>query len=246
MKAFQRILIAVVVLIVGVPVVAVVGFSIWWHHVTTGPDVREVTRSAEFQQQRAGTVAILEQTLGAFVSTAPKGIRLATSVRDRCGNESSFFGERPQMSCQRDIVVYLAFDGNPAATQRTWDKSLAAVHWRPAPEYHGDTYRQYHYEFVDSPPVRLTWSTRPKAPEPIGDFEKGLPSAYRDAISLEDQPVDVAKVYQDGYAAHRYIAELSAGSQYYPQSPKAPRSPDPTPSPTWNGCYGGHGDCPGG
>jgi 2-keto-4-pentenoate hydratase/2-oxohepta-3-ene-1,7-dioic acid hydratase in catechol pathway len=68
---------------------------------------------------------------------------------------------------------------------------------------------------------------------------------YGDQVTLEQQPVDLAAVYRDGYAYHRHVAELRVSARYYPAAPKAPESPAPTPSSTWNGCFGGH-NCPGG
>jgi hypothetical protein len=65
---------------------------------------------------------------------------------------------------------------------------------------------------------------------------------YGDQVTLEQQPVDLATVYRDGYAHHRHVAELRVSARYYPA---APESPAPTPSSTWNGCFGGH-NCPGG
>jgi hypothetical protein len=149
MKVLQRVLIAVVVLVVSVPVVAVLGFSLWWHHVTTGPDVRKESQSAKARQQRTATVAILDETVTAFVSTAPSGTRLATSVNDSCGSDTGFLGERPQMFCRRDVVVYLAFDGDQAGIQRTWTSGLAAHHWKRS-ERPPTGVQQYFYEFADS------------------------------------------------------------------------------------------------
>jgi hypothetical protein len=247
MKVLQRVLIAVVVLIVAVPVVAVVGFSLWWHHVTTGPDVRKEVRTSAFQKQRASTVAILDQDLATFVSTAPRGARMARAVFDTCGRETAFFGERPQMTCNRQVSVYLALDGDLTGLQRTWTESLAAAHWRKGDEQPPAGYQTYNFEFVESPSVRVVWNTRPKAPEPARGFQNGIPQADSGTrIMLEQQPADLAKVFQDGYAHHRYVVELSTSAQYYPTAPKAPRSPSPTPSSPWDGCYGGHGNCPGG
>jgi hypothetical protein len=237
MKVLQRVLIAVVVLVVSVPVVAVLGFSLWWHHVTTGPDVRKESQSAKARQQRTATVAILDETVTAFVSTAPSGTRLATSVNDSCGSDTGFLGERPQMFCRRDVVVYLAFDGDQAGIQRTWTSGLAAHHWKRS-ERPPTGVQQYFYEFADSPRVQLQWGTRPKEPEHPR-------IAFTDEITVEQQPVDVAEVYRDGYARHRYVVELAAGSQYYPEAPKAPRSPAPAPGSPGHGCFNGH-DCPGG
>jgi hypothetical protein len=68
------------------------------------------------------------------------------------------------MTCERDIRSYLAFDGDLGGVQRAWTTSLAAVHWKQQQEQVSGPDQQYSYEFADSPPVRLQWSTRPTTP----------------------------------------------------------------------------------
>lgn len=239
MKLFLRVLIGVILLIAAIPTVGIIAVSLLLRYDTTGPDVRKVTRSAPFRQQRAASVAVLDQNVAAFTGTAPKGTRLATEVLDQCGSGAAFFGERPAMTCERQVSVFLAFDGNLPALRRSWNRSLAAVAWKPSEDRPAGADQQFSYQYADSPSVLLQWSTR-------GDIPTGAPSGdYTSGVTLEQQPVDVAALYRDAYAHHRYVVDLTTSAQYYPRTPTAPRSPAPSPSTTWNGCFNGH-DCPGG
>lgn len=239
MKLFLRVLIGVILLVAAIPTVGIIAVSLWLRYDTSGPDVRKVTRSDSFRQQRAASVAVLDQNMAAFTGTAPHGTRLATEVLDQCGSAAAFFGERPAMTCERHVSVFLAFDGDLAALRRSWNRSLAAVAWEPSEDHPAGAYQQFSYRYADSPSVLLHWSTR-------GDTLTGPPAGdYTSEVTLEQQPVDMAALYRDAYAHHRYVVELSTSAQYYPRTPAAPRSPAPSPGTTWNGCFNGH-HCPGG
>jgi hypothetical protein len=61
------------------------------------------------------------------------------------------------------------------------------------------------------------WHSRPAAPTPVSDFEKGIPSKnYKDYLTLEQRPVDLAVLYRDAYARHRYVVEIRLLDPYYP------------------------------
>jgi hypothetical protein len=240
MKTVSRVVVAVLVLVVTVPVVLIVGVGIWLHFAWAAPDIHQQIKSADFQQRHTAAIAGTDEATVTFFTTAPRGTRLADSVRDRCAATSDVFGAKPTTKCDRRVVVYLAFNGDLAAVQRTWSRNLAPTGWagpeQPAPA----TIQRF-----DSATgtALITWHTRPQIDRTVGDFERGVPETdYDHQVTLEQKPIDVADVYQDAYAQNRYLAEIAIDEAYYPGAPL----PSPTPTRSWTGCFGGHGHCPGG
>jgi hypothetical protein len=244
MKVLPRVLIAVVVLVVGVPVVLGAGLAIWMHFAWAPPDVNKQVKSAELRREHAAAVTRSDQAVATFGSTAPHATKLATAVRDRCDVESAALAAKPTTHCRREVTVYLGLDGDQAGLQRTWTRSLAAAGWKErAPVTKPAAIQQYANDDRRNAEVRLEWRAKATPDIPFGDFQKGIRDIdYDGQVTLEEQPVDLAEVYQDGFARHRYVVALSTIDQYYPARPQ----PSPTTVSPHQVCFSGQGDCPGG
>src|SRR5947208_1491094 len=129
MKTFERVLIAVVVLVVGVPVVLAGGLAVWLHFASAPPDIHRQIKSADFEQRHTAAVADTDQAAVTFFGAAPHGTRLATAVRDQCTAETGSFGAKPVTSCNREVVLFMAFDGDRATVEHAWRRNLAAAGW---------------------------------------------------------------------------------------------------------------------
>ena len=210
MKVAVGTLTTVAILAVGLPLAILTYVHFAW----AGPDVRQESKKAEAQRRHTSVASMMDRSLATVAGAAPHATRLASAIRDYCDNEVTSFGAKPQMRCSRTVTVYLAFDGDQAEVERAWAKSLAVADWTWSDSM--ITYQRFGSRVAGYPAVVVTWSTRPQPPYVAGNFAKGTPDKdTHDQVTLEQRPVDVAKLYQDAYVRHRYVADLEMSDHYY-------------------------------
>lgn len=192
-----------------------IGLAAVQRFVRVTPDVHEQVESGGFQQRHTAVVTATDRSLATFVGASPHGIKLAASIYDRCLGAPHAIGGKSTIQCQRNDIVYMAFDGDSAALQKAWDKASPPTAGKIGSRVVRRARSKFGSDQDGNPSVNVVWKIGPTPPKPFIDFERGIP--YQDGkgqLTPEQHPVDVASVYQQAYAHHKYVVEVSVLERY--------------------------------
>jgi hypothetical protein len=178
------------------------------------------------------------------------------------------FSRYGPVQCTRTVASYLAFDGDFAARNSSWDQALQAAGWHPVTETMAMIMARYRgipdpdattsptpvlasdlpstgYQDANSTLLEIRWAERPEPPYAFQDVNDGRPAANSaTTVYRQAQVVDIVAVAQQAFTAYRYLAIVTMQQMYYNE---AWRSPSPTPTgPAYHPCFSGSNNCPGG
>ena len=252
-------------------VVLLFGWGIWQlrrQQNPSPPDVRALADSASARTADHAATQLTDHQLSLLRAATPWASYLGTSVVDGCTTElmGGFMASTwTPAGCERQTVVYAAFNGDIQQRLRQLDTAVDALHWHSQQtllskldafqQPPGDTTAEVSADYGPDPDpgpqpdsLDVSVTQKPGLPQGYGlagwqaevNPQASLGNSYR-AATVAWQPLSAAALAKAAYAAHGYLLAFTFSAGYYPP-PTVPTPADP-PATGYAHCFSGSDDC---
>ncbi|MDH6130420.1 hypothetical protein [Kitasatospora sp. GP82] len=208
---------------------AVVAAGAYWGYVPIWPGIGGVARSPGVAAASRTASVELNRRLSEMSGALPGSPKsLGDAALDRCLREHREFGSDSALPvfCQRQMALYVTFDGGLQDVARKWDEALTAKGWQGslAPLPPGSGYTAERYDYVD--PVTDDYLVITMISDqqslPLLSNEQYFEGAAQHR--REYRPFGDRQAAESALSGRHHVAEISLIRTYFSEGPR-PRPP---------------------